>query len=109
MNNYQIITDATCDMNQEILDQKDILVMPMEIVMDDGQIFQHFGHPAQFKVYEVVDGKLVDAKVVDTNGKYINVSVSTPFLKDLAKSTGLPLDHYSLTSRQINKVLNHKF
>ena len=41
MNNYQIITDATCDMNQEILDQKDILVMPMEIVMDDGQIFQH--------------------------------------------------------------------
>ena len=50
-----------------------------------------------------------DFKVVDTNGKYINVSVSTPFLKDLAKSTGLPLDHYSLTSRQINKVLNHKF
>ncbi len=42
MNNYQIITDATCDMNQEILDQKDILVMPMEIVMDDGQIFQHY-------------------------------------------------------------------
>lgn len=52
---------------------------------------------------------LKDFKVVDTNGKYINVSVSTPFLKDLAKSTGLPLDHYSLTSRQINKVLNHKF
>ena len=31
-------------------------------------IFQHFGHTEQFKLYEVSDGKIVSAEVVDTNG-----------------------------------------
>ena len=42
--------------------------MKIAVTYENGQIFQHFGHTAQFKVYEVVDGKIVDAKVVDTNG-----------------------------------------
>ena len=33
-----------------------------------GMIFQHFGHTAQFKLYDVSDGKIVRAEVVDTNG-----------------------------------------
>ena len=35
---------------------------------ENGQIFQHFGHTEQFKLYEAVDGKITHAKVVDTNG-----------------------------------------
>ena len=31
-------------------------------------IFQHFGHTAQFKLYDVSDGKVVRTEVVDTNG-----------------------------------------
>ncbi len=42
--------------------------MKIAVTYENGQIFQHFGHTAQFKVYEVADGKIVDAKVVDTNG-----------------------------------------
>ena len=38
------------------------------VTYEHGQIFQHFGHTAQFKVYDVQDGKIVSSKVVDTNG-----------------------------------------
>jgi len=31
-------------------------------------VFQHFGHTEYFKVYEVENGQVVKAEVVDTNG-----------------------------------------
>lgn len=42
--------------------------MKLAVTYDNGQIFQHFGHCAQFKLYEIEDGKIVDAKVIDANG-----------------------------------------
>ena len=42
--------------------------MKIAVTYENGQIFQHFGHTAQFKLYEVEDGKIVKAEVVDTNG-----------------------------------------
>ena len=42
--------------------------MKIAVTYQNGQIFQHFGHTAQFKLYEVEDGKIVNAEVVDTNG-----------------------------------------
>ena len=42
--------------------------MRIAVTYENGQIFQHFGHTAQFKIYEVEDGKVVKAEVVDTNG-----------------------------------------
>lgn len=42
--------------------------MRIAVTYENGQIFQHFGHTAQFKVYDVQDGKIVSSKVVDTNG-----------------------------------------
>lgn len=33
-----------------------------------GEIFQHFGHTQQFKVYEVEDGKIVASKIIGSNG-----------------------------------------
>ena len=42
--------------------------MKIAVTYGDGQIFQHFGHTAQFKLYEVAEGKVVRAEVVDTNG-----------------------------------------
>ncbi len=35
---------------------------------NDGQVFQHFGHTEQFKVFSFDDKGLVNAMVVDTNG-----------------------------------------
>lgn len=42
--------------------------MKIAVTYENGQIFQHFGHTAQFKLYEVEDGKIVNTEVVNTNG-----------------------------------------
>ena len=42
--------------------------MKIAVTYDNGEIFQHFGHTEQFKLYEVADGKVVASEVVDTNG-----------------------------------------
>ena len=42
--------------------------MKIAVTYENGQIFQHFGHTQQFKVYEVQDGKILSSEVVDTNG-----------------------------------------
>ena len=42
--------------------------MKVAVTYENGEIFQHFGHTAQFKVYEVQDGKIVASEVVDTQG-----------------------------------------
>ena len=38
------------------------------VTYENGQVFQHFGHTEQFKLYEVADGKVTASRVVDTNG-----------------------------------------
>ncbi len=42
--------------------------MKIAVTYEEGQIFQHFGHTSQFKLYDVADGKVVNSQVVDTNG-----------------------------------------
>lgn len=42
--------------------------MKIAVTYENGQIFQHFGHTAQFKLYEVQDEKIINTEVVDTNG-----------------------------------------
>ena len=40
--------------------------MKIAVTYCEGQIFQHFGHTAQFKVYEVADGRITGTSIVDT-------------------------------------------
>ena len=42
--------------------------MKIAVTYENGQIFQHFGHTEQFKIYTVEHGKVVSSEVVDTNG-----------------------------------------
>ena len=42
--------------------------MRVAVTYENGEIFQHFGHTEQFKVYDIQDGKVVSSEVVDTNG-----------------------------------------
>lgn len=42
--------------------------MKIAVTYENGQVFQHFGHCASFKIFEVENGKVVDSRVVDTNG-----------------------------------------
>ena len=42
--------------------------MKIAVTFENGQVFQHFGHTEQFKIYQVEDGAVVGSQVVDTNG-----------------------------------------
>jgi len=42
--------------------------MKIAVTYENGQIFGHFGHTEQFKIYTAEDGKITDSQVIDTNG-----------------------------------------
>ena len=42
--------------------------MRIAVTYENGQVFQHFGHSEQFKIYTVEGGKITASEVVDTNG-----------------------------------------
>ena len=48
-------------------------------------------------------------RVVKAERNYINISSSTPFLKQFSEQTGLPLMHYMLSEAQIKRLLDHPF
>ena len=43
--------------------------MRIAVTYDMGEIFQHFGHTEEFKVYEVEDNKVVSSEVVGSEGQ----------------------------------------
>ena len=42
--------------------------MRIAVTYENGEIFQHFGHSEQFKLYDVAEGKITNTQIVDTNG-----------------------------------------
>ena len=42
--------------------------MKIAVTYDNGQVFQHFGHCEQFKVYTVQDKKVTETEIVGSNG-----------------------------------------
>lgn len=57
-----------CPRRDTALCEKGTNVMRVAVTYENGNIFQHFGHTAQFKIYDVNDGKVGAAAVVDTCG-----------------------------------------
>lgn len=54
--------------------------MKIAVTYENGEIFQHFGQAAEFKIYEVVDGKVVSSEMVPTLGN--GHGALAGFLKD---------------------------
>ncbi len=42
--------------------------MRIAVTYENGSIFQHFGHTAQFKIYDAAEGQVTKEEVVDTSG-----------------------------------------
>lgn len=42
--------------------------MRIAVTYENGQVFQHFGHTERFKVYDVENGKVTVATLINTNG-----------------------------------------
>ena len=67
--NYDISPGISqSDSIQSESDKKGDFTMKIAVTYENGQVFQHFGHTEQFKIYQVEDGKIVSTEVVDTNG-----------------------------------------
>ena len=43
--------------------------MKIAVTYDNGEVFQHFGHSQEFKVYDVQDGKVVSSEIVGAEGQ----------------------------------------
>ena len=42
--------------------------MKIAVPFANGEVFQHFGHTENFKLYEIDAGQVVSSKIIDTNG-----------------------------------------
>lgn len=42
--------------------------MRIAVTYENGEVFQHFGHSEQFKIYEVEDGTVVSSEIIGSNG-----------------------------------------
>ena len=42
--------------------------MRIAVTYENGEVFQHFGHTGQFKIYDITEGKVVREQVADTSG-----------------------------------------
>jgi len=52
----------------QLIGKKGTETMKIAVTYENGEIFQHFGHTEQFKLYMVENGKIVQEEVVSTNG-----------------------------------------
>ena len=48
--------------------EKGTKTMRVAVTYENGEIFQHFGHTSQFKVFDVENGQISEGQVIDTNG-----------------------------------------
>ena len=51
-----------------VITNQEEIVMKIAVTYENGQVFQHFGHTEEFKVYDTEDKKILSSQVVGTGG-----------------------------------------
>lgn len=51
------------------IQRKETDQMRIAVTYENGEIFQHFGHTEQFKLYDIENSQVVRSQIVDTNGQ----------------------------------------
>ena len=67
-----LITGGCCEfepveINQAIM-EKGSRTMRIAVTYENGEVFQHFGHSEQFKLYDVEESRIIAEQIVDTSG-----------------------------------------
>lgn len=57
-----------CNKAENARKRKEETLMKIAVTYENGNVFPHFGHTEQFKVYEVQDGEVSGSQVVATEG-----------------------------------------
>ncbi len=65
----EIFAGKVKDHTKTSMHRKETGQMRIAVTYENGTVFQHFGHTASFKLYDVEDEKIVDTQIVDTDGK----------------------------------------
>lgn len=58
--------------------------MKVAITYDNGQVFQHFGHTKEFKVYSIEDNKIISKEIISLNGNGHGALADFLVSKDIA-------------------------
>ncbi|MCR5218462.1 NifB/NifX family molybdenum-iron cluster-binding protein [Treponema sp.] len=72
--NRLVISGGSWQLSQQpeipnTLKDKGDKTMRIAVTYENGNVFQHFGHTEEFKIYDVEDNKIVKTEVTGTNGQ----------------------------------------
>ena len=69
----------------DIAEMKGEHIMRIAVTYEDGNVYQHFGHTEQFKIYDTEEGRIVRERTAETNGS--GHGALAGFLKELNVDT----------------------
>lgn len=68
MDNCQVRCCKKTNLINNNTDKKGDNIMRIAVCYENNEVFQHFGHTQNFKLYDIEEGVIVDTKLIDTSG-----------------------------------------
>lgn len=53
----------------QFIQDKGVYIMRIAVTYNNGDIFQHFGHTSQFKIYDIENNQIINEQILDTQGQ----------------------------------------